>query len=359
VASESSQLGSGADRWVESLEERAAALAKTSGGETPRVRRILAEAPPATPRARRRPDRHRQEGRLAPEMDAVVIVHGGAGPRRAESTAEVDEERLAALEQAVALAFEQLEDGAVAACVAAVAALESWPLFNAGTGSVLARDGSVWCDAAVMAGDGRAGAVAAVTGVLHPVRAARALLDDDETLLWAGHSSELVARYGLEAADPAHMVTPAARRRLDAHLGGARQPQTGTVGAVCRDADGQLAAATSTGGRLGKHPARVGDSALVGAGTWADQRTCAVSATGAGEAFIRAVYGHEVHARMLLTGESLADAAAGALNAVRQAGGLGGAICVSAHGEIAMPFTDGCMSRAWSIAGKPARSAIA
>jgi isoaspartyl peptidase/L-asparaginase-like protein (Ntn-hydrolase superfamily) len=99
-----------------------------------------------------------------------------------------------------------------------------------------------------MAGDGRAGAVAAVTGILHPVRAARALLDDDETLLWAGHSSELVARYGLEAADPAQMVTAAARRHLD----GGRQPRTGTVGAVCLDADGQLAAATSTGGCMSR-----------------------------------------------------------------------------------------------------------
>ncbi len=290
-------------------------------------------------------------------MEPVVIVHGGAGPARRRDDAG-EAACLAALEGAVAIAFEQLGGGALEACVAAVAELEDCPLFNAGTGSVLARDGGVWCDAAVMTGDGRAGAVAAVTGVRNPVRAARALLDEGETLLWAGHSAELLARYGLVAADPAQMVMQAARARLDAHLAGNPQPQTGTVGAVCLDADGRLAAATSTGGRIGKHPARVGDSPLVGAGTWADQRTCAVSATGAGEAFIRTVYGHEVHARMLLGGESAAAASAGALEAVRSAGGLGGAICVSAGGEIAMPCTDARMSRAWRTGAGPVHSAF-
>jgi beta-aspartyl-peptidase (threonine type) len=292
-------------------------------------------------------------------VEPVIIVHGGAGPRRRDVAPETDAKVLAALERAVAVALEELHHGAVAVCVAAVGELEDCPLFNAGTGSALARDGSVWCDAAVMSGDGRAGAVAAVTGVMSPVRAAHAVLDDGETLLWAGHSRELIARYGLQAADPARMITPAARARLDAHLAGTRQPQSGTVGAVCLDAHGQLAAATSTGGKVGKHPARVGDSPLVGAGTWADRRTCAVSATGAGESFIRAVYGHEVHARMLHGGQSLADASAGALEAVRQAGGLGGAVCVSAQGDIAMPCTDARMGRAWRIGGQEARSAIA
>jgi beta-aspartyl-peptidase (threonine type) len=290
-------------------------------------------------------------------MKPVVIVHGGAGPRRPGRAPAADAERAAALADAVTIAAEHLEAGALDACVAAVAALEDCPLFNAGHGSVLARDGSVWCDAAAMSGDGRAGAVAAVTGIRNPIHAARALLDEGETLLWAGHSPELLAHHGLAAMDPAKMVTPAARARLARHLAGDAQPQTGTVGAVCLDAGGCLAAATSTGGTVGKHPARVGDSPLVGAGTWADARTCAISATGAGEAFIRAAYGHEVHARMLLLGESLADAAAAALEAVRAAGGLGGAICVSRTGEIAMPFSDGHMSRAWKVGDGAVQSA--
>ena len=298
-------------------------------------------------------------GRQAPPTGPVVVVHGGAGPRRAADTAPADAERLAVLEQAVAVAFDRLADGAVAACVAAVIELENCPLFNAGIGSALSCDGSVWCDAAVMSGDGRAGAVAAVTGVLNPVRAAHAVLDDDETLLWAGHSPELLARYELEGVEPSRMVTSASRARLDAHRNRIRQPRTGTVGAVCLDLEGRLAAATSTGGRVGKQPARVGDSPLVGAGTWADARTCAVSATGAGEAFIRAVYGHEVHARMLLGGETVAAASRGALEVVRAAGGLGGAICVSKEGAIAMPCTDEQMSRAWRIGDEPVRSAIA
>ncbi|HWC27956.1 MAG TPA: isoaspartyl peptidase/L-asparaginase, partial [Solirubrobacteraceae bacterium] len=192
-----------------------------------------------------------------------------------------------------------------------------------------------------------------------PIHAARAILDEGETLRWAGHSRELVARYGLQSIDPAAMVTPAARRRLEAHLAGVRPPQTGTVGAVCLDAAGALAAATSTGGRVAKHPGRVGDSALVGAGTWADRRTCAVSATGAGEAFMRALYGHEVHARMLLAGQSLPAAAATALEGVRAAGGLGGAICISARGEVAMPCTEAQMSRAWRIGDAPIATALA
>jgi beta-aspartyl-peptidase (threonine type) len=293
-------------------------------------------------------------------MRPVVIVHGGAGPARPDGPAHAAAERLLALVAAVARATAQLGAGAgaPAACVAAVAALEDCPLFNAGTGSALASDGGVWCDAAVMTGEGQAGAVAAVTGVRNPVHGALALLDDGDTLLWAGSADELVVRYGLRPAGPQEMVTSAARARLDRHLAGVRQAGSGTVGAVCLDAGGRLAAATSTGGRTGKHPARVGDSPLVGAGTWADRRTCAVSATGAGEAFIRAVYGHEVHARMLLGGASLARAAADALEEVRAAGGLGGAICVSAGGEIAMPCSEAEMTCAWRVGQEPVRSAV-
>jgi len=132
-------------------------------------------------------------------------------------------------------------------------------------------------------------------------------------------------------------------------------PSPGTVGAVCLDARGLLAAATSTGGYCGKPPARVGDSAILGAGTWAHRLTCAVSATGDGEAFIRAAFAHEVHARMLHKGESVADAAAAALAAVAAAGGSGGAICVDAGGAIAMPVSSDVMARAWRIGDEPTR----
>jgi beta-aspartyl-peptidase (threonine type) len=244
--------------------------------------------------------------------------------------------------------------------VAAVRVLEDSPLFNAGTGSALAADGSIWCDASLMCGDGRAGAVAAVQGIRHPVCAAQALADSGPApLLWTGRSAELAALHDLEQIDPELMITERQRRRLERHRArrqgagatGATGATGGTVGAVCLDGSGALAAATSTGGYAGKPPARVGDSAIVGAGTWADERTCAVSATGDGEAFMRVLFAHEIHARMLHRGERLATAAAAALAAVGDAGGLGGAICVGADGAIAMPVSSEVMARAWRCGG--------
>ena len=286
----------------------------------------------------------------------VLIVHGGAGPERSADRA-LDGERRRALEHAIRCGWEQLGGGAEAACVAAVCALEDEPLFNAGTGSALAADGGVWCDATLACSDGRAGAVAAVQGFEHPILAAQALAHADRgPLLWAGRSAELAARHGLERIDPARMITEHQLRRLEAQRarraarrGEAASP--GTVGAVCLDAGGRMAAATSTGGYCGKPPARVGDSAILGAGTWAHPRTCAVSATGDGEAFIRAAFAHEIHARMLHGGEDLATAAAAALATVGAAGGLGGAICVDAGGTIAMPISEGTMARAWRKGG--------
>ena len=280
----------------------------------------------------------------------ILIVHGGAGPRRARAGADADAELRGELARAVAAGWERLGAGAQAACVAAVCVLEDSPHFNAGTGSALAADGSVWCDASLMGGDGRAGAVAAVQGLRHPVCAAQALADAAPApLLWTGRAAELAALHKLDRIDPELMITERQRRRWErwrARADGVGSTG-GTVGAVCLDATGALAAATSTGGYTGKPPARIGDSAIVGAGTWADERTCAVSATGDGEAFMRVLFAHEIHARMLHRDESLAAAAAAALAAVGGAGGLGGAICVSADGAIAMPLSSELMSRAW------------
>jgi isoaspartyl peptidase/L-asparaginase-like protein (Ntn-hydrolase superfamily) len=233
--------------------------------------------------------------------------------------------------------------------------LEDSPLFNAATGSALAADGAVWCDATLMSADGRSAAVAAVQGIRHPILAAQALAHASHgPLLWAGGSAELAALHDLERLDPERMVTERQRRRLEAHRArrAEHEPAAGTVGAVCLDARGGLAAATSTGGFCGKPPARVGDSAVFGAGTWAHPRTCAVSATGDGEAFLRVLFAHEIHARMLHGGEEIAAAAAAALAAVRQAGGLGGAICVGADGAMAMPLSSEVMYRAWRRAGR-------
>ena len=290
----------------------------------------------------------------------ILIVHGGAGARRRDADARVEAELRHALTEAVEAGWARLAAGAEAACVAAVCVLEDSPLFNAGIGSALASDGSVWCDASLMCGDGRAGAVAAVHGIRHPICAARALADDGPVpLLWTGRSNELAAHHGLERIVPALMITERQRRRLEARLARGGAPATGgTVGAVCLDAAGGLAAATSTGGYAGKAPARVGDSAIVGAGTWAAAGTCAVSATGDGEAFMRVLFAHEVHARMRHGGAGLAAAAEAALAAVREAGGRGGAICVGADGTLAMPVSSEVMARAWRRGDEPVRTAL-
>lgn len=298
---------------------------------------------------------------MASRAAPVLIVHGGAGPRRARADERADEDLRRELTRAVDAGRRRLEAGAEAACVAAVCVLEDSPLFNAGTGSALAADGGVWCDASLMCADGRAGAVAAVQGIRHPIHAAQALARAAPgPLLWAGRSEELAALHELERIDPELMVTERQRRRLQRHR--ARHHDTsatgGTVGAVCLDATGGLAAATSTGGYVGKPPPRIGDSAIVGAGTWADARTCAVSATGDGEAFLRVLFAHEIHARMLHGGEALAAAAGAALAGVGEAGGLGGAICVGADGAIAMPVTSEVMFRAWRRRGEDTHTAL-
>ena len=289
-------------------------------------------------------------------MRPVLVVHGGAGPTRpAAGAAETAIRR--DLAEAVDAGLARLADGAEEACVAAVAHLEACDAFNAGTGSALAEDGGAWCDAAVMTGDGRAGAVAGIQGIAHPVRAAHGLLRSGGPVLWAGHAAALAERTGLALVDPAAMVTDRQRRRLAAHRQGAAPDARGTVGAVCRDARGALAAATSTGGYVGKPPGRVGDSPILGAGTWASSR-CAVSATGDGEAFMRTLFAHSVDVR-LAAGQPLGAAAAEALEAVRAAGGMGGVICVTEAGEIAMPCTDEAMLRAWRDGDGVTRTALA
>jgi isoaspartyl peptidase/L-asparaginase-like protein (Ntn-hydrolase superfamily) len=286
-----------------------------------------------------------------PRVHPVLLIHGGAGPR---PRSDIDPaERLASLRTALNAGAAAIDEGALSACIAAVVALEDEPLFNAGFGAALARDGGAWCDAAVMTGDGRAGAVAGVSGIRHPVRAAAAVRSEGEMVLWAGHSDTLADRYRLERVAPDALVTERQRDRLRTHLAQGDEPGMGTVGAVCLDRQGRLAAATSTGGRTGKAPARVGDSPLIGAGTWADADTCAVSATGEGEAFIVASFAHEVHARMRHAGQGLDAAAREALDDVLAAGGRGGAICVGADGTFAMPATAEMFQRGWLAGGGP------
>jgi isoaspartyl peptidase/L-asparaginase-like protein (Ntn-hydrolase superfamily) len=280
-------------------------------------------------------------------MPTVLAIHGGAGtmPRRAMTSARATAYRQG-LDEALSSGYELLQRGAPAldAAIAAVVAMEDSPLFNAGRGAVYNAEGRHELDAAVMDGATlRAGAVACVSRIRNPVLAARAVMEQSRHVLLAGKGAERFAReQGLKTAPASYFHTPERLAALKANL----KSHHGTVGAVALDRDGNLAAATSTGGYTGKLPGRVGDSPLVGAGTYADNRACAVSGTGLGEAFIRALVAYDVAARMRYRGDSLPAAARAALANVARLGGDGGLVAVDRKGNVAMPFNSEGMYRA-------------
>jgi len=273
----------------------------------------------------------------------VIVVHGGAGGLNDELR-EREAEYRHAIEAALTRGAEALQTGgAVEAVCAAVMEMESFPLFNAGYGAALCSDGSVELSASVMRGSDRAaGAVALMTRTRHPVAAAAALLDDSEVLL-AGDSAEVhAAANGLEQLNPGDFVTERQQRRLAQRLQDGGQ----TVGAVCLDETGLLAAATSTGGLQGQRPGRVGDSPLIGAGTWADGYV-AVSCTGKGESFVRAGAARLV-AALVEHGMTLEEAARAALTTVAECDGDGGLIAVDTCGNVStLRSTDAMPCGVW------------
>lgn len=281
----------------------------------------------------------------------LIAVHGGAGDPR---PADRDVARIAALARSLEAGLAHLEagGGALDAVVAAVEVLETDGGFNAGRGSARTAAGTVEMDAAVAEGAGRGvGAVAALRGVRHPVAAARAVHDDGRHVLLTGEGAAAFARAaGLEfAPDEWFVDTDVPPGTPDG------APSPGTVGAVALDIHGHLAAATSTGGRQGQLPGRVGDSPIPGAGLWADDGTCAVSATGEGEAFLRVAFAHEVDVGLRIGGHPIEAACRQALDLVRAAGGTGGCIAVDRHGHLAMPFTTAAMARGYADGSGPLR----
>jgi len=273
----------------------------------------------------------------------VIAIHGGAGVRRSD---KLSGRHRAALERALEAGHEILKRGGTSldAVIAAVVVLEDAPLFNAGRGSSFNSDGEIEMDASIMEGATlRAGAVAAVRLIRNPILAARAVMESSPHVLLAGSGAERFAHeHGLTLESPAYFHTAKRRTALRKKL----KNYHGTVGAVALDEAGNLAAATSTGGYTGKLPGRVGDSPIIGAGNYADNRACAVSGTGLGEAFIRAAVGHDVCAQMRYRGASLAAAAAAALRNVARLGADGGLIAVDRRGNVAMPFNSEGMYRA-------------
>jgi beta-aspartyl-peptidase (threonine type) len=292
--------------------------------------------------------------------DAALAVHGGAGPMPREP---FDPGPYAqALEAALDAGWSRLERGgsALDAVQAAVEVLEDAPLFNAGRGSVLTSAGTVEMDAALMSGaDRRAGAVACVTRVRHPVALAREAMERTPHVMLCGRGAEWFAdELGLDLMKPDWFVTAHERERLARRQTALAEQGGGTVGAVARDQGGDLAAATSTGGVRGQLPGRVGDSPIVGTGTYADE-LCAVSATGSGEALIRAVGAHEIASLVRHAGVPLAEAAERVLrDGVAPLGGAAGLIALGADGEPVMPFTTEAMYRGWRAGGDPPRTAI-
>jgi beta-aspartyl-peptidase (threonine type) len=273
----------------------------------------------------------------------VIAIHGGAGVLRADRPGE---RHRAVLRQALQAGYQILLDGgsSLDAVAASVVVLEDSPLFNAGRGASFNSAGEIEMDASIMDGATlRAGAVAAVKRIRNPILAARAVMEASRHVLLAGTGAERFARqHGLRLESSAYFRTAKRLAALRKNL----KNYHGTVGAVALDADGDLAAATSTGGYTGKLPGRVGDSPIIGAGTYADNRACAVSGTGLGEAFIRAAVAYDVTARLRYQGVSLAAAAAAALKSVADLGGDGGLIAVDRRGNVTMPFNSEGMFRA-------------
>nr|WP_315485657.1 isoaspartyl peptidase/L-asparaginase [uncultured Undibacterium sp.] len=301
-------------------------------------------------------------------MTYTLAIHGGAGVIQ---TGGDEQPYHQGLRQALEVGQSILKAGgtAIDAVVAAVEALENHPLFNAGHGAVFTADESHELDAGVMDGsDLSAGAVAGARHIKNPVLAAHAMLKDSRYVLLCGEGADQFALEAglpqvsnsyfstlhrlhqlqtLRANDPSqvaldHSVATAATSKTD------NEKKFGTVGAVALDQHGHLAAATSTGGMTNKRPGRIGDTPLIGAGVYANDASCAVSATGTGEHFIRACVGHDIHARMVYGKQSLSEAAnATVFENLSAIGGEGGCITVGRDGSIAMPFNSRGMYRGW------------
>jgi len=254
---------------------------------------------------------------------------------------------------------------ALDAVEAAVRVLEDDPQFNAGRGSVFTAEGRVECDAAIMDGRNRmAGAVAGVRSTRNPITLARAVMEQSPHVFLAGSGADAFARaHGIEAAEPGWFETAERRRQLDEILANPAAPfdvgmKYGTVGAVARDSLGHVAAATSTGGLTGKKWGRVGDSPLIGAGTYADDRAGAISCTGAGEYFIRLGVAHEIAARARLCGEEMQAAANALIAELTSLGGKGGVIIAPARGSSGWAFNTPGMYRGMADASGTRRVAI-
>lgn len=286
----------------------------------------------------------------------AIAIHGGAGViAREQLGADGGAAYRQGLEAALDAGYAVLEAGgsSLDAVTTAVRLLEDNPLFNAGRGAVLAHDGRAYLDASIMSGkDLAAGAVTGVTTVRHPIDLARRVMQDSPHVMLSGEGAEEFAGLkGLERVPNDWFITPTRRQQLDRVLQGRSAPRNelqglGTVGAVAVDARGDVAAATSTGGMTNKRWGRIGDAPIIGAGTYANNASCAVSATGHGEYFIRSVVAHDICALVEYKGWSLERAAKEVVQGkLVERGGEGGIIAVDPQGNLVLEFNSPGMFR--------------
>lgn len=292
---------------------------------------------------------------------SLLVIHGGAGVERQDLNAAEERAARAALEAALRKGHAQLAAGkpALDAVTAAIAVLEDDPTFNAGRGAVFTHDGKNELDSSLMDGATlRAGAVAGVHRVRNPILLARAVMEKSEHVMMVGDGAEAFAKeQGVTLVDPSYFRTEKRWQQLQralkeeaaghAHADLETAKHFGTVGAVALDVEGKLAAGTSTGGMTNKRYGRVGDSPIIGAGTYADSK-CAVSGTGWGEYYIRTAAAHDICARIEYLGQTPAQAGEAVINQrIPQLGGDGGAIVLGADGKIGLPFNTQGMYRGW------------
>ena len=295
--------------------------------------------------------------------DVAIVIHGGAGTISPdEMTDELERQYRDALQTALERGHEVLTDGgsSTEAVVAAITSMEEDSLFNAGKGSVFTMEDEVELDASIMEGNTRnAGALAGVQHIKNPIEGARLIMDESRHVMMAGEGAESFARdHDIEFVENEYFYTQhrleqarEAREQSDARDAASyteEEASMGTVGAAALDQDGNIASGTSTGGMTNKKWGRIGDSPIIGAGTYADNRAAAVSATGHGEYFIRSAVAHNISARMLHRGESINEAAeAIIMDEIPDLGGYGGIIGLDADGNIAMPFNTEGMYRGY------------
>ena len=295
----------------------------------------------------------------APEWS--LAIHGGAGHF---DTERLSPEQQAAYRASLTLALRTggavLEAGgsAVDAVVATISVMEDDSLFNAGRGAVYTASEVHELDASIMNGaDRNCGAITGLQGFRHPIQVARQVMEESEHVFFSGHGAGEFAR--AQGAEPAEAVWFDTKKAHDRYLRALERDTTrekfGTVGCVALDREGHLAAGTSTGGMTYKRHGRIGDSPVIGAGTWADDRTCAISATGWGEYFIRTAVAHDIHARMLHGGETLAEAAERTIQDEMGAlGGDGGIVGMDREGRPTFSMnTPGMFRGAWQSDGEP------